>query len=191
MPSFKSWTVIVACAVAIGAGGCRKRAAQAAPPVVIYPAPDEKTQPTTQAEKAEEKLPAESKPAEPPKTTPELVVPPPKKSPSRPAPKTTPAETTQPAETPPPKPAPRMSPQLSPAEQAKYERETNDAITLAEANLHYAAGRKLQAAQRDLMEKTRGFLAQAREAMRDSDWVRARNLADKARVLSVELVNSL
>jgi len=40
------------------------------------------------------------------------------------------------------------------------------------------------------VEKIRGFLGQAREAMRDGDWLRARNLAHKAEVLSAELANS-
>jgi len=84
-----------------------------------------------------------------------------------------------------------MSPQLSAEELATYQRLTNDDIDTAEKNLQRAFGRELSAAQHDLVEKIRGFLGQSREAIRESDWIRARNLAQKARVLSVDLVNSL
>jgi len=84
-----------------------------------------------------------------------------------------------------------MSVQLSPAELATYQRSTNEDISTAEKNLQQAYGRDLNASQHDLVEKIRTFLGQAREGIRESDWVRARNLAQKARVLSVDLVNSL
>jgi hypothetical protein len=48
----------------------------------------------------------------------------------------------------------------------------------------------LNAAQKDLVDKISGFLTQAHEAIVAEDWVRAQNLAEKARVLSVELVKS-
>ncbi len=83
-----------------------------------------------------------------------------------------------------------MSPQLTPADQAAYQQKTNEDIAAAEKNLQKAYGRDLTAAQHDLVEKIRGFIGQAREAARESDWVRARNLAQKANALSVELVNS-
>jgi DNA replication initiation complex subunit (GINS family) len=83
-----------------------------------------------------------------------------------------------------------ISPQLTPVEQAAYQRRTNEAITTAESNLHQAGGRQLTAAQRDLIEKINGFLKQAHDAIQDSDWGRAQNLAQKAQFLSVDLVNS-
>ena len=83
-----------------------------------------------------------------------------------------------------------MSPQLTPADQATYQQKTNEDIAAAEKNVQKAYGRELTAAQHDLVEKIRGFIGQAHEAARESDWVRARNLAQKANVLSVELVNS-
>ncbi len=84
-----------------------------------------------------------------------------------------------------------MSPRISPKEQAAYEKRTNAAIAAAEKNLQTSYGKQLNAAQSDLLEKIRGFLGQAREAMRAGDLLRAQNLAEKAQVLSVELVNSL
>ena len=68
---------------------------------------------------------------------------------------------------------------------------TTSNITTAEKNLQAAAGKQLNAAQKDLIEKINGFLGQAHEAIVADDWVRAQNLADKARVLSNELVKSL
>jgi len=88
-------------------------------------------------------------------------------------------------------PAPQIFPQLSPADQQTYERRTNDDVTIAEKNLQQANSRQLSASQQDLLEKARSFLEQSRDASKGGDWARAQNLAQKARVLSVELVNSL
>ena len=67
---------------------------------------------------------------------------------------------------------------------------TTGNLTQAEQNLQQASGKTLNAAQKDLTEKIRAFLAQAHEAILADDWVRAQNLAEKARVLSAELVKS-
>ncbi|MBI3661513.1 MAG: hypothetical protein HY234_00460 [Acidobacteria bacterium] len=198
MPSLKTLRTllaIAAIALAFGGAGCRKRAGRAAPPLVIVPSTSE-PQPSTQPAPTEPAAkPAETKPAIPaPAPLPELVVPSVKKSsPRSTTPRTAPVPVeTPPAETTPPKPAPpRMSPRLTPNEQAEYERKTNAAIAAAEKNLQTAYGKQLNAAQSDLVEKIRGFLAQAREATRAGDWLRALNLAQKAQVLSVELVSSL
>ena len=71
------------------------------------------------------------------------------------------------------------------------QRRTNEDISVAEKNLQQATGKQLSAAQHDLYEKIQGFLAQSREASKAGDLARAQNLAQKARLLSVELVNSL
>jgi hypothetical protein len=166
--------------------GCKKRTVQAAPPVVVaQPAPAEpepepkqpevKPEPTSTTPTAPAPMPAASKPTSPRTTTPAKPAPAPPPEPT-PAPKVAP---------------PQISPRLSPAEAAEYQKKTEEAIAVAERNLQRSYGRQLNAAQTDLVEKIRGFLAQAREASRAADWVRARNLAEKAQVLSVELVNSL
>jgi hypothetical protein len=49
----------------------------------------------------------------------------------------------------------------------------------------------LSAAQQDLVEKIRSFVSQSRDASKSGDWARAQNLAQKARLLSIELLNSL
>ena len=174
-------------AAGLWTSGCVKRRVQAAPPVIV-PTPAEEPAPTTPK--------PESKPGTPPETSapaPALVVPPSKTPPKRETRTTTPPATLQPEPTPPaPTAPPQITPRLSAQEQAEAERRTSDDISLAERNLLLAPDSKqLSVAQRDLVEKIRGFLAQAREAIRASDWVRARTLAQKARVLSIELVNSL
>jgi hypothetical protein len=185
----RTFISMLALLLTLAVGGCAKRSAQTSP-VVIFPAP-ETPQPAQPEPKPEEKPVTETKPDES-KTEPELAVPPARRPPSK-------AGTQKPApqtETPPvseaPKPAPpRITPGLSPQEQARLQQESLDSISLAEKNLKYATGRNLNNVQRDLAEKVRGFLAQAQEARDEGDWARVRNLADKARVLSIELVNSL
>lgn len=171
------------CALALGSSGCRKRTVQAAPPAVVStPLPEPKL----------ETKPEATKPETPPETT--AATPPPatnSATPSKPAPVRPRPAPPEPSP-PPPKPAPpQISQRLTPEEQAEAERHTNDDISLAERNLKVASGKHLNAAQLDLVEKISGFMGQAREASRAADWVRARNLAQKARVLSNELVNSL
>lgn len=178
-------SMLLVCGLLVASAGCRKRTVMAAPPVIIAPTPSE-TEPAagtpveTKAEPARET---------PPSTTPSPA-PAPKPAPHRtnPAPNAAPPE--NPAPTPPKTPAPQISPQLSPGDQATYERKTNEDIVAAEKNLQQAYGRELNTSQHDLAEKINSFLGQAREAMRVSDWARASTLAQKAHVLSTELVNS-
>ena len=80
---------------------------------------------------------------------------------------------------------------ISPAEEAELKSQTQKAVAEAEANLRRASGRQLNDAQREMVEKIQSFLAQSREASEVPDWSRARILAEKARLLSGELVNSL
>jgi len=174
MPSRQIVILALLFTMALGVSGCKKRTAHAAPPAVA-PAPPAQPVPTPS-------MPPESKPEAPPET-------PPVPAPAPPSVKPAPAKPRPPD---PPKPAPpQISPRLSPQEQAAAERHTNEDINVAERNLQVAYGKQLNASQHDLVEKIRGFLGQAREAMRAADWVRARNLAQKAQVLSVELVSSL
>lgn len=42
-----------------------------------------------------------------------------------------------------------------------------------------------------MVDKIRGFLEQAQDAIRTSDWSRAKNLSQKAYLLSIELVKTL
>jgi hypothetical protein len=180
--------LLILCLLAL-AGGCHKRTALAAPPLVIVPVPEEPAPaPPAPAETKSEPAPApptvtETKPA---KATRKAA---PHKSGVGATPAPAPADSSV---VPAPKPpAPTMSPQLSSEDQADYQRKTDDNIKSAETNLHLAEGRQLNAAQIDLREKIQAFLSEARDAMRAADWEGASNLASKAYVLSAELANSL
>jgi hypothetical protein len=95
------------------------------------------------------------------------------------------------AETPSRPAAPLITPQLSPGDQASFQRETGEDVTVAEKNLQTAQGKQLSASQQDLVDKVRSFLSQARDASKIGDWARAQNSAHKARLLSIELINTL
>jgi hypothetical protein len=86
---------------------------------------------------------------------------------------------------------PQIVPELSTQESTSLHRETDQSLTAAEHNLAATAGKSLNATQSDLASKVRSFISDAREAGRAGDWVRARDLAKKAQVLSEELVESL
>ena len=88
-------------------------------------------------------------------------------------------------------PALTIAPQLSQAEFAAAQQETSQSLDIAEKNLAATRGKTLNAAQSDLVSKIKGFLKDAREAMRAGDWALARNLAKKAQVLSEELLHSV
>ena len=190
-----AFITLVSCGLALFAGGCSEQRVQAASPA--------STPVTAAAERPMNVAPDTS--ASPPETTP---APPP-------AVANPPSEPTEPVAIAPVKPAaprkpggepveeagsqpssahpaaPQISPQISPGDQAAYERKTNEDVSVTERNLRQASGKQLSAAQRDLIEKIRSFISQSRDASKDGDWARAQNLAQKAHLLSNELVNSL
>jgi len=132
--------------------------------------------------------PTETTAEPPPETAPEVPPLAPAKRPAPPRPRPAPSEAADPTT---PKPAPpQISPQLTPKDLETAKANTTSNITSAEKNLQLASGRQLNAAQKDLTGKISVFLAQAHEAIVADDWVRAQNLAEKARVLSSELVKS-
>jgi len=88
-------------------------------------------------------------------------------------------------------PAPSLEPELSAQEVSAAQRQINDSVMIAERNLNSARGRRLNPTQADLTSKVSSFLQESKQAARDGDWTRARNLAKKAQVLSEELVASL
>ncbi|HEX4076677.1 MAG TPA: hypothetical protein VHX49_14850 [Candidatus Acidoferrales bacterium] len=88
-------------------------------------------------------------------------------------------------------PALQITPELSPGDEASYERRTADDLAIADKNLGQASGKQLSAAQMDLVAKITSFASQSRDASKSGDWARAQNLAQKARLLSDELLNSL
>jgi hypothetical protein len=86
---------------------------------------------------------------------------------------------------------PIIAPQMTTQETDEARRVTQRSLEAAEHNLSAARGRNLNATQLDLASKVRGFMDDAREAMGNVDWTRARALANKAQVLSEELARTL
>jgi hypothetical protein len=80
---------------------------------------------------------------------------------------------------------------MTPAESAAAQQEINANLSAAERNLEAVRGKNLSDAQSDMANKSKGFIADAREAVHAGDWSRARSLAKKAQVLSEELARSL
>jgi len=185
---------LLACGLTLAAAGCGHKKVQAAVPVAAAPipslsdaerpmntAPDTAAQPPVEATATPPIV--EATPASPPAISiPESKPIPPRKPAQEPVTEAT-AEPAHP-------PAPQISPQLSAGDQASYERKTGEDMAVAEKNLHDASGKQLNAAQQDLVDKIRSFIAQSRDASKGGDWARAQNLAQKARLLSSELVNS-
>lgn len=187
--------LFLACGLSFGSIGCaRKQAHAAAPAPAPAAAPAATARPMTTAPDTSAAPPVETAAAPP--VVPADSVPPPVVAPEPrpPAPRRRAGEqpTAEAEAEPQARPAaPQISPQLSPGDQATYERKTGDDISVAERNLQQASGRQLSEAQQDLVGKIRSFVAQSRDAGKDGDWARAQNLAQKARLLSVELLNSL
>jgi hypothetical protein len=113
---------------------------------------------------------------------------PPRNPPARPkvaaSPATEPAAAGKPNE-------PAIAPELSTGELAAAKADALASLDAAERNLAATRGKALNAAQADLASKIRGFMDAAREAMRNSDWQRATNMAKKAEVLARELADGL
>jgi hypothetical protein len=90
------------------------------------------------------------------------------------------------------KPAdPVIVPDLSTEQKNTAKSETEHSLEIAEWNLAQTRGKKLSSTQEDVASKIRGFMDTAKDAMKESDWERAKNLAKKAEVLSHELVANL
>jgi hypothetical protein len=88
-------------------------------------------------------------------------------------------------------PAPSLEPELSPQEIAAAQQQLNESTTVAQKNLDATKGRSLNPTQADLTSKVSAFLQESKQAVREGDWTRAKNLAKKAEVLSQELAASL
>jgi type IV secretory pathway VirB10-like protein len=175
---------LLCAAAAVMAGCANKHIVRAAPPSVSMPPPDDTSPMPAPATLPPAALTEEEPAPEVPSPAPPPVPGKPPAAPRRPAP-------TEAADPAPAKPAPpQISPQLSPKDLEATRKNTNANISTAEQNLTLANGKQLSAAQKDLTEKIKGFLSQSHEAILADDWVRAQNLAEKARVLSAELVKS-
>jgi len=132
---------------------------------------------------------AEEQPAEP--------VPPPQEQP-RPRRRTaqqtsTPAETPapeQPVETAPTPATPRLGQMLSPEQQKEYSNAINSSVSRARENLKLLQSHALKPEQKAVVVQIESFLNQVEEA-RKYDLVAARSLAERADLLSSDLVKAV
>ncbi len=151
--------------------------AKPAPPPPLAPPPQiPATQPPT---------------AEIPEQQPEPIPPPPqpvKKRPSPAGPRVqTPPETTA---APAPAPAPQLRPMLTPAQRQELERTLNAHVRTAQAILGSIGNRTLSRDLTELALQIRTFITQAEEA-KNTDLLRANNLAERAEVLAQDLSRRL
>lgn len=86
---------------------------------------------------------------------------------------------------------PQIVPQISASEQQNYERQASSDAGVARQNLAQADAHQLNPQQRDLRDKVVSYLKQSDDARKAGDWLAAQNLAQKARQVSVQLLNSL
>lgn len=74
-------------------------------------------------------------------------------------------------------------------EQASHEKDsTNQMLSTTEQNLKKLEGRQLTSDQQNMVSQARQFMAQAKDAMNSGDYDRARTLAQKAELLSEDLI---
>lgn len=186
--------VALACSFALAAAGCAHERVHvaipaAAPPIALSPDTDH---PMTIAPDTDATPPVEAH-VSPPTISPAAAPPAPMAiEPSAPPmPKRKAEEHPAQAEQPAAQHAPQIAPQISASDQSNYRRKTADDLAAAERNLGQTNGKHLSAAQQDLADKIRSFLTQSQDASKGGDWDRAQNLAQKARLLSTELLNSL
>jgi outer membrane biosynthesis protein TonB len=201
MPSRKTESALLTAfflsGLSLSVMGCNRTTVKVAAPVAAAPAPSvADSKPITNIAPDTDALPPVETVAPPPTPAATVAAPLPVESthPKPPPPphrQPTEASSDTQAEQPVRTPPPQISPQLSPGDQATMRRSTGVDAGVAQKNLQQANGKVLNAAQSDLMEKIRSFLAQSDEAGKAGDWSRAQTLAQKARLLSVELVDSL
>ena len=98
--------------------------------------------------------------------------------------------TTEPEPEPTKPEAPQISPQLSAEEKARAQSSIDADVHAAQQALDTASHHTLNAAQQDMADKIRSFLTQTQDAVAVSDFLSAKNLAQKAHVLSNELIRS-
>ena len=196
-PNARALLALLASGISLLCIGCGEKKVQAAAPVTAPPvktavetpppsttAPDTTAMPPVASQTPPPDIPVASG------TPPPIITPAPKPAPKpqRPAPE---PESPSVAEDRARPRAPQISPQLTDHEKATYQRGIAEDIGVADGNLKQTDGKRLNAQQSDLVDKIRNFRDQSNNAAKEGDLARAKNLAQKARLLSVELVNSL
>lgn len=191
--TIRTYLLVLAGLTPLLTAGCVEKKVQASVPSVAPPitdarpmtiAPDTDATPPLEAQQTPPSLPAPAA-----KTTVDLatspVVPPPRKPTERGSAETADQDTNARPE------PPKIAPELSPSDQAAKQRQIEDDSAVATRNLQTVTNRQLSAGQQDMADKIREALAEATDAGKTGDWVRAQNQAHRARLLSESLVQSL
>ncbi|HEY6466735.1 MAG TPA: hypothetical protein VIY69_12130 [Candidatus Acidoferrales bacterium] len=196
MPSrrdtIRTYLLLLAGLTPLLSAGCAPKKVQAAVPSVTPPiadarpmtiAPDTDATPPLEAQQTAPSLPAPA--AKVPVDLAESpVVPPPRRQTER-LPENAEQDTSSRPE------PPKIAPELSPSDQAAKQRQIEDDSAVATKNLQRVNNLQLNATQQDMADKIREALAEATDAGKTGDWVRAQNQAHRARSLSEALVQSL
>ena len=77
---------------------------------------------------------------------------------------------------------------MSDQEASQVLKSTNQLLASADANLKQIASRQMDGAQQDTMRQIKSYMEQARTAAKNGEVQRAYNLANKANLLSADLV---
>jgi hypothetical protein len=88
----------------------------------------------------------------------------------------------------PPPPPPVLSPQVGKREEDRLRQDATARIERAEQIVQQIDQKKLAREQQDTFSTVQSFLSKAKEAISSSDFERAYNLADKAKLLAEELI---
>ena len=120
-----------------------------------------------------------------PQTT--VVLPPPPPSPAPPPVKEK-KEKKEKEEPPPPPPV--LSSQVGREEEEQLRQKAEDRIRGAEYMVGQIDAKKLVTDQQEILTTIRSFLSKAKEALAIKDFLRASNLADKAKTLAEELLRT-
>lgn len=178
-------SIAVAASLSFFCSGCVHNKVHAAAPVTVAPvAPSPVPPQDTTKSPASIPTPVTPAPQNPVPSTPPPGLSPKPDNPKRPATSAPPAEPDKPA-------APQISPQISASDQSQLRQQAGQYVTNAQQNLHHADGRDLNSTQKDMVDKIHGFLDQAQQAIQTSDWERAKNLSQKAYLLSLDLLKTL
>jgi hypothetical protein len=86
-------------------------------------------------------------------------------------------------------PAAQIAPGMSPEETTRRRQNTVQWLGSADGQLKQLAGRRLDAQQQETVGQIHNYMDGARSALKDGDVGRASNLAEKAHLLSDDLVN--
>lgn len=85
-------------------------------------------------------------------------------------------------------PTVEISPEMSQQQATRQAQDTNQLLAATDANLKRISSRTLSASQQDTVQQIKNYMEQARAAQNDGDSQRAYNLANKAKLLSADLV---